>query len=95
MSRHQISASLTLDVASLADAIAERLAAATPALVELDRRDAVEALHEADRAIVLDRLAAAGILTRLAAAGYVLARKSEAGPDADPSDRWFSPGRTD
>jgi hypothetical protein len=89
--KHQISASLVLDVASLADAIAERLQQPAPGLTAVTPHEALIRLAEAlsNTLGLHDRQAAADMLTMLRAAGYVLAALPTA--PATPTD-WFSRG---
>lgn len=89
--KNQISASLTLDVSSLADAIAERLQKPDPAaLTEVDNHQASHALAAALAVItgLEDHASGAQLRTLLATAGFVLA-KPPATP-AEPARDWFT-----
>lgn len=91
MTRHQISASLTLDVAPLADAIAERLQGPAQPLTELSRDEAIQSLSSAlERVLGLQSYSDALVLIdTLDRAGLVLTRKATGPSPETPEPGWF------
>ena len=87
--RNQISGSFSVDVSSLADAIAERLQSpAGPVLTEVPQDEAARIVASllAEATGLFEHRTAVDMLEHLAATGFVLARRPARQPVADA---WF------